>query len=83
MSQLTPAGVSGNNKKPSRSKKYSDPVSLAAAARAIYSGEDRLGHLTPRGPEILAYDRRGNLVGVFTDIIEAVRAVGGAAAVRR
>jgi hypothetical protein len=83
MTYITSAGVTGNNKKPSRSKKYSDPVSLAAAARAIYSGEDRLGHVAPRDGEILAYTRLGRLVGSFDNVIDAVRNLGGAARVRR
>jgi hypothetical protein len=82
MTYLATAGHPGNQK-PRRSKKYSDPVSLAAAARAIYSGVDRLGHLIPCGHEILAYSRRGELVGSYADVIEAIAALGGSAAVRR
>ena len=59
------------------------PRPVFSPARAIYAGEDRLGHVAPSGSQIAAFDRRGNLVGVFTDVIAAVSAIGGAARVRR
>jgi hypothetical protein len=83
MTSITSTGAPVHNKKPSRSKKYSDPVSLAAAARAIYSGEDRLGHVVPNGARVDSYDRMGRLVGTFPNILDAVASLGGVARVRR
>jgi len=65
--------------KPCRSLKYSP----STPARSVYSGgPDRLGHLVPRGGAIEAYDRRGNLVGSFSNVIDAAASLGGAARVK-
>ena len=81
--QIAHAGPPGNKKPQKYSREGFSRVDPTAAGRAVYSdGLDRVGHVVDHGHEILAFDRMGNPVGSFPDIIAAVAALGGAARVR-
>jgi hypothetical protein len=54
----------------------------SAAARSVYSGQDRCGHYTSRNGAWFAFDRRGKELGVYPNegaAIDAIEAAAGAA----
>jgi hypothetical protein len=59
--------------------RVSRSLSSSALRRAVYDGRDRLGEIVQRGQEYVAFDRRGQQLGIYDTTIEAAQAVSDAA----
>jgi hypothetical protein len=48
--------------------------------RVVYDGQDRLGTIEQRGQEVIARNKRGQQLGTFESVHDAVGAISAAAA---
>jgi hypothetical protein len=61
------------------SSKYKSDAASSTAARSVYSGREREGHIRQIDSKVAAYDRLGRELGRFDDQAAAIAAISAKA----
>jgi hypothetical protein len=63
------------------SSKYKSDAASSTAARSVYSGREREGHIRQIDSKVVAFDRRGQEIGRYDDQTAAIAAISAKVAV--